>query len=94
MDGAALSNCWSPRWRASATPDDVDALYREYEDIEDLVGVKVAATYGFGGPFDIYDTHRTGNACRDPAARKRPRAPDIRARQRRSISRSDSARTH
>ena len=57
MDGAALSNYWSPRWRASATPDDVDALYREYEDIEDLVGVKVAATHGFGGPFDIYETH-------------------------------------
>ena len=57
MDGAALSDYWSPRWRASATPDDVDALYRDYEDIEDLVGVKVAATYGHGGPFDIYDTH-------------------------------------
>ena len=57
MDGAALSDYWSPRWRASATPDDVDALYREYEDIEDLVGVKVAATHGHGGPFDIYDTH-------------------------------------
>ena len=57
MDGAALSDYWSPRWRASATPDDVDALYREYEDIEDLVGVKVAATYSHGGPFDIYETH-------------------------------------
>ena len=57
MDGAALSDFWSPRWRASATPEDVDALYREYADIEDLVGVKVAATHGFGGPFDIYDTH-------------------------------------
>ena len=57
MDGPALSEYWSPRWRASATPDDVDALYREYEDIEDLVGVKVAATHGHGGPFDIYDTH-------------------------------------
>ena len=57
MDGAALSYYWSPRWRASATPDDVDALYREYADIEDLVGVKVAATHGFGGPVDIYETH-------------------------------------
>ena len=57
MDGAALSAYWAPRWRASATPEDVDALYREYEGIEDLVGVKVAATYGFGGPFDIYETH-------------------------------------
>ena len=57
MDGAALSAYWAPRWRASATPADVDALYREYEGIADLVGVKVAATYGFGGPFDIYETH-------------------------------------
>ena len=57
MDGAALSEYWSPRWHASATPNDVDALYREYEDIEDLVGVKVAATHGHGGLFDIYDTH-------------------------------------
>ena len=57
MDGVALSNFWSPRWRASASPDDVGALYREYADIQDLVGVKVAATHGHGGPFDIYDTH-------------------------------------
>ena len=57
MDGAALSAYWAPRWRASATPEDVDALYREYEGIADLVGVKVAATHGFGGPFDIYETH-------------------------------------
>ena len=57
MDGDALSDYWMPRWRASAVPEDVDALYREYADIEDLVGVKVAATYGFGGPFDIYETH-------------------------------------
>ena len=40
MDGAALSDYWSPRWRASATPDDVDALYRDYEDIEDLIVVR------------------------------------------------------
>ena len=57
MDGAALSAYWAPRWRASATPEDVEALYSEYEGIEDLVGVKVAATHGFGGPFDIYETH-------------------------------------
>lgn len=57
MDGGALSAYWAPRWRASATPEDVDALYSEYEGIEDLVGVKVAATHGFGGPFDIYETH-------------------------------------
>ncbi|MYH14359.1 MAG: amidohydrolase family protein [Gammaproteobacteria bacterium] len=57
MDGAALSEYWAPRWRASATPDDVDALYREYGGIEDLVGVKVAATHGHGSPIDIYDTH-------------------------------------
>lgn len=57
MDGAALSEYWAPRWRASATPDDVDALYREYGGIKDLVGVKVAATHGHGAPLDIYDTH-------------------------------------
>ena len=57
MDGDALSDYWAPRWRASGTPEDVDALYIEYEGIQDLVGVKVAATYGFGGPFDIYETH-------------------------------------
>ena len=57
MDGAALSEYWAPRWRASATPDDVDALYREYGGIEDLVGVKVAATHGHGSPIDIYDAH-------------------------------------
>ncbi|MCY4129999.1 MAG: amidohydrolase family protein [Gammaproteobacteria bacterium] len=57
MDGEALSDYWAPRWRASGTSGDVDALYREYSDIEDLVGVKVAATYGFGGPLDIYETH-------------------------------------
>lgn len=57
MDGAALSSYWAPRWRASATPEDVDALYREYGDIEGLVGVKVAATHGHGAPFDIYETH-------------------------------------
>lgn len=57
MDGDALSDYWSPRWRVSATPEDVDALYREYASIDDLVGVKVAATHGFRGPFDIYDTH-------------------------------------
>ena len=57
MDGDALSDYWAPRWRASGTAEDVDALYSEYEGIEDLVGVKVAATYGFGGPFDIFETH-------------------------------------
>ncbi len=57
MDGDALSDYWAPRWRASGAPEDVDALYREYDGISDVVGVKVAATHGFGGPFDIYDTH-------------------------------------
>ena len=57
MDGPALSEYWAPRWRASATPEDVDALYREYDGIDNLVGVKVAATYGFGGPLDTLETH-------------------------------------
>ena len=57
MDGDLLSDYWGPRWRASATPDDVAALYREYAGIADLVGVKVAVAFGFGGPIDVFDTH-------------------------------------
>ncbi len=57
MDGDLLSDYWGPRWRASATPADVDALYREYAGIADLVGVKVAVAFGFGGPIDVFDTH-------------------------------------
>ena len=57
MDGDLLSDYWGPRWRASTTPDDVDALYREYAGIADLVGVKVAVAFGFGGPIDVFDTH-------------------------------------
>lgn len=57
MDGHLLSDYWGPRWRASATPEDVDALYQEYAGITDLVGVKVAVAFGFGGPIDVFDTH-------------------------------------
>jgi imidazolonepropionase-like amidohydrolase len=45
LDGDSLSDYWGPRWRASASINDVVALFNEYEGIADLVGVKVPITY-------------------------------------------------
>ncbi len=45
LDGDSLSDYWGPRWRASASINDVVALFDEYEGIADLVGVKVPITY-------------------------------------------------
>jgi imidazolonepropionase-like amidohydrolase len=45
LDGDSLSDYWGPRWRASASIDDIVALFGEYEGIPDLVGVKVAIAY-------------------------------------------------
>jgi len=44
LDGDSLSDYWGPRWRASASTDDVKALFSEYEGIPGLVGVKVPIT--------------------------------------------------
>lgn len=45
LDGDSLSDYWGFRWRASASIDDVVALFSEYEAIPNLVGVKVPIAY-------------------------------------------------
>jgi imidazolonepropionase-like amidohydrolase len=57
LDGGSLSDYWGPRWRASGSREDVLDLFEEYAEIDGIVGTKVAIAYGFGGPFDVWDTH-------------------------------------
>ncbi len=57
LDGDSLSDYWGPRWRASASRDDVLRLFDEYAEIDGIVGTKVAISYGIGGPIDTWDTH-------------------------------------
>ncbi len=45
LDGDSLSDYWGPRWRASASLDDVIALFSEYEGIPGIVGVKVPIAF-------------------------------------------------
>ena len=47
---------WGPLWRAAATERDIKDLFKEYEGLPNIVGVKVHIEFGFG-PFDIWPIH-------------------------------------
>ncbi len=58
LDGDSLSDYWGPRWRASASIDDVIALFSEYEGIPGLVGVKVPIAFRMSPfAFDRWPSH-------------------------------------
>ena len=48
LDHNMLTSYWGPQWRPAATKSDIDALFDEYEGIENIVGVKAMLETGFG----------------------------------------------
>ncbi len=56
LDNGLLTQYWGPQWRSSGNIDDIEALFREYEGIENIVGVKVLLEPGFG-PSPVWPIH-------------------------------------
>lgn len=48
LDHDMLTSFWGPQWRPAATKGDVEALFEEYEGLDNIVGVKTMLETGFG----------------------------------------------
>lgn len=48
LDHDMLTSYWGPQWRPAATKGDVEALFEEYEGIDNIVGAKAMLETGFG----------------------------------------------
>jgi imidazolonepropionase-like amidohydrolase len=48
LDHDMLTPYWGPQWRSAANEHDIQALFDEYEGIENIVGVKTMLETGFG----------------------------------------------
>ena len=47
---------WGPHWRAANSEHDIKLLFKQYNGIPNIIGVKVHIEFGFG-PFDIWPIH-------------------------------------
>ena len=52
LDHNFLTDAWGPMWRPAGTPEDVRALFDEYEGISGIIGVKAFIEYGFSPFYD------------------------------------------
>ena len=48
LDHDMLTSYWGPQWRPAGSRADIEALFREYEGIDNIVGVKTMLETGFG----------------------------------------------
>lgn len=48
LDNGMLTPYWGPQWRPAGSREDIEALFEEYEGIENIVGVKTLLESGFG----------------------------------------------
>ena len=48
LDNNMLTSYWGPQWRAAGNRSDVEALFEEYRELDDIVGAKVLLESGFG----------------------------------------------
>lgn len=48
LDHNMLTEYWGPQWRPAGSLEDIVALFKEYEGIENIVGAKVMLESGFG----------------------------------------------
>lgn len=48
LDNGMLTPYWGAQWRAAAGKKDIDALFREYEGIGNIIGTKTMLETGFG----------------------------------------------
>ena len=48
LDNDMLTRYWGPQWRPAATSEDITALFKEYDGIDNIVGIKVLLESGFG----------------------------------------------
>jgi imidazolonepropionase-like amidohydrolase len=48
LDNDMLTPYWGPHWRSAGSREDIEALFDEYEGIENIVGVKTMLESGFG----------------------------------------------
>lgn len=48
LDNGMLTPFWGPHWRPAKTRADVAALFREYEGMDNIIGVKAMLETGFG----------------------------------------------
>ena len=74
LDHNYLTDAWGPMWRPAGTPEDVSALFDEYEGIPDIIGVKVMIEYGFSLFYDwpILSPEIRSLIMREAAARSLP----------------------
>jgi len=74
LDHNYLTDAWRPMWRPAGTPEDVSALFDEYEGISDIIGVKVMIEYGFSPFYDwpILSPEIRSLIMREAAARNLP----------------------
>ena len=74
LDHNYLTDAWGPMWRPVGTPEDVSALFDEYEGISDIIGVKVMIEYGFSAFYDwpILSPEIRALIMREAAARNLP----------------------
>jgi imidazolonepropionase-like amidohydrolase len=48
LDHDILTAYWGPQWRPAGSKEDIEALFEEYEGIDNIVGVKTMLETGFG----------------------------------------------
>jgi imidazolonepropionase-like amidohydrolase len=48
LDNDMLTSYWGPQWRSAGSRENIEALFEEYEGIENIVGVKTMLESGFG----------------------------------------------
>jgi imidazolonepropionase-like amidohydrolase len=48
LDHDMLTTYWGPQWQPAGSREDIEALFREYEGIDNIIGVKTMLETGFG----------------------------------------------
>lgn len=71
LDHGMLTSYWGPQWRPAGSRADIEALFREYEGLDNIVGVKIMLETGFGKS-NIWPLHSPGirKIIVDEAARR------------------------
>ena len=48
LDNNMLTSYWGPQWKSAGSRKDIESLFKEYEGIDNIVGVKTMLESGFG----------------------------------------------
>lgn len=56
LDNGMLTKYWGPHWNPAGSHEEIESLFREYEGLDNIVGVKMLLEPGFG-PSPIWPVH-------------------------------------